>query len=328
MANIITKLSNEEQVDLSALSIDELKRLHFDEECLFCKKVLQLPPFSLERKELLNKGYNFAITVKEEIGIKEGKSLVSHGASKKSIKILKKLLAEKLSENKEPVVLYEAGVGYGYAISEVLSFFSDDIQSDKIKIKGCDIFIQSKMQSLININNKLEISEGDVYDCIKVLPYNSVDVFYADNVVEHFIPDEAETIFSEIARVLKPGGYLYLLIPNRYVGPRDVSGYFLPFGSKAQGTHFMEMSFNDITETMEKYNIFNTHCVLFIPKTNLIFSIKNKTLIKIKLFLEPVFAKVPTRFLRRLVFALCGFSVSINCLACEALEKRKTNESK
>ena len=320
MANLINKLSNDEQVDLSELSINELRKLHFDEECLFCEKVLQFPPFSLERKELLNKGYNFAITVKEEIGKKQGENLTSHGASKKSIKVLKKLLTDKLSENKEPVVLYEAGVGYGYAISEVLSYFSADVELNKIKLKGCDIFIQPKMQSLIDLNNKLEISEGDVYDSIKKISDNSIDIFYADNVVEHFLPDEAETIFSEIARILKPEGYLYMLIPNRYVGPRDVSSYFLPFGFKALGTHFMEMSFNDVTTAMEKQSIFHSHCVFFIPKTNLIFCFKNQILIKLKLSLEPIFAKVPTRFLRRFIFALCGFSVSV-------MKKKDINES-
>jgi len=319
VANLINKLSNDEQVDLSVLSIDELRKLHFEEECIFCEKILKLPPFSFERKELLTKGYDFAITVKEEIGRKQGESLTSHGASKKSIKVLKKLLIDKLLKSKEPVVLYEAGVGNGYAISEVLSCFNSDVESNKLKIKGCDIYMQPKMQSLISSNSKLEISEGDIYNLIKILPDNCIDVFYADNVIEHFIPDEAEIIFSEIARILKPEGYLYMWIPNRYVGPRDVSGYFLPFGSKALGTHFMEMSFNDITTAMNKNSIFHSHCVFFMPKTNLIFSIKNEALIKLKLSLESIFAKIPTRFLRRLNFALFGFSVSV-------MKKKETYE--
>ena len=67
MGRYITKLSNGNEVNISELSIEELQKLHFDEEKEFCEKVLSLKPFSKERKDLLNKGYELAISIKEEI---------------------------------------------------------------------------------------------------------------------------------------------------------------------------------------------------------------------------------------------------------------------
>ena len=298
-------------MSLSELSVRELQKLHFDEECIFCEKVLGLPRFSSERKEVLNKGYEFAITVKEEIGKKKGVELISHGATKHTIKLLKKLVKEKLSESNDPIALYEAGVGYGYAIENILSRFRKEYESGLLTIKGCDIFLQPRMSSLMEVNPLLDITKDDIFDSLSKLPNNSIDVFYADNVIEHFLPDEAETILSEIAKKMKQGAYFYVFIPNKYIGPGDVSRYFLPLGSKALGTHFMEMSFNEITKLMGKYSFHHTYCVGYIPKTSLIFCIKKQALIKIKLKMEPILRKIPTRFLRRVVFALSGYSVSV-----------------
>jgi len=66
MERVLAKQSTREKVDIQKMSVKELQKLHFDEEVLFCEKVLRLPPFSREREELLNRGYEFVGAVKEE----------------------------------------------------------------------------------------------------------------------------------------------------------------------------------------------------------------------------------------------------------------------
>ena len=146
---------------------------------------------------------------------------------------------------------------------------------------------------------------------LKACRINSIDIFYADNVFEHFFPDEAENIYFEVVKKLKKDANVFLIIPNRFIRPHDVSGWFLPFGSKAKGFHFMEMRFNDITKQMETYKINHSHCVFRIPKRAKMFCVKNKVLFKTKLKLEPIFAKIPFKFLRRAMFAIGEYGVSI-----------------
>jgi len=246
---------------------------------------------------------------------KQGTKKVSFGADSQTINILISLVREKCKHNKQ-VVMYEAGVGTGHSIAEVISHCTTaggkvELSTD-LSIKGCDVFLLPTAQALIGQfpNVDIDIEEGHVFDCIRKLPDNSIDIFYADNVFEHFIPDESERIYSEIARKLKPDAYVFLVIPNRFVGPQDISMYFLPFGSKAKGFHYMEMSFNDVANEMKKYSIFHSHCVFFIPKVGG-FAIKNKVLLKIKLALESTLAKIPNAFLRKLMFSVGGYSFSI-----------------
>lgn len=59
------------------------------------------------------------------------------------------------------------------------------------------------------------LDEGRVADAGRI-PYDDAmfDVVFADNVLEHL--DEPETVFREVARVLKPGGIFIFKTPNKY----------------------------------------------------------------------------------------------------------------
>lgn len=59
------------------------------------------------------------------------------------------------------------------------------------------------------------IDEGKIADC-GAIPYSdaSFDAVYADNVVEHLV--QPDLVFSEVFRVLKPGGVFLFKTPNRF----------------------------------------------------------------------------------------------------------------
>lgn len=63
------------------------------------------------------------------------------------------------------------------------------------------------------VSNPL-VDEGRVADASKI-PYgeNLFDLVFADNVVEHL--DDPAAVFSEVRRVLKPGGIFIFKTPNR-----------------------------------------------------------------------------------------------------------------
>jgi SAM-dependent methyltransferase len=311
----VIRLSNGEKVDLIDLSVEELRRLYYEEERWTAENLLKLEPFSRERMELLYKGHEFITPVAYEIARKQGQTKTSFGADTRSVNMLVKLINEKLKQSNH-VAFYEIGVGTGYAITEVLSRCGSEPQSmgraKGLSIKGCDMFLLPSIMHITELfpDADVELTEGHVYDCIQMLPDNSIDVLYADNVFEHFFPDEAERIYSEIKKKLKTDACVFILIPNRYRGPHDISKYFLPAGAKAQGFHFMEMSFNEITEAMGKYGIEHSCCVVTITN-NRFLRIKNKLILKIKLRMEPFRARIPIKIVRNLVFGFWGYSVSL-----------------
>lgn len=78
------------------------------------------------------------------------------------------------------------------------------------------------------------LDEGKVGDA-GVIPYpdNQFDLVFADNVVEHL--DDPEAVFSEVTRVLKPGGIFLFKTPN--------STHYMPLIARST-PHWFHQYFN------------------------------------------------------------------------------------
>lgn len=221
-------------INIEGLNRWQLRDIHYQEEIKMAKRILQLPPFSEERKLLLNQGYAFVETLKlyyEKSDIAE-----SFGASPITVNVLEEILKARIQNVGTKQVLYEAGVGRGYAIRRIM-------ETPDIIYYGCDVTLFEEVEELCNQYSNLILHERTLYEDLIQMADNSIDVFYADNVIEHLIPDEAEKIFKVLFRKMKKGGMLVLFIPNWNNGPHDVSKYYLSRGHKATGFHFMEMSY-------------------------------------------------------------------------------------
>lgn len=81
----IRKVSDGSIIDLTELSPEDAKLLHYKEEKWIADRVKTLPPFSSERQELLNEGYELAILL---MGIYLPQSKKSNGANMKSIEVV------------------------------------------------------------------------------------------------------------------------------------------------------------------------------------------------------------------------------------------------
>ena len=305
----VTRLSNGEVVCLNDLSVEEMYRLHYDEECFVAEETLAMPPFSDERNSLLCKGYEFVTEVMDYRFVKEtGASQKIFGAGFGSAKALVKLLRKRIrTKRPEQTALCELGVGTGFALSKVLENFG----ADELQIKGCDISLTTSARELDESHPNVELKEASAYDFIKELPDSSIDILYADNVFEHFFPDEAEAIYDELVKKLKPDALLFLIIPNRYIGPGDVSARYLKMGEKARGFHFMEMSFNEVTDSFKKYGIRNLYCVYYIPKAQKFVLIRSRFLIALKLKFEKLLSKIPIRFIKYVLLYCGGYHITI-----------------
>lgn len=114
---------------------------------------------------------------------------------------------------------------YGSGDGNYLSFFHS---------LGFDIVGAEISDTLIRASRKAGLSMTKVDDFDRVpFPDATFDVVYLMQVFEHL--REPRRFMSELSRILKPGGMLYLAVPNassawrRLFGRNWVSGWFAPF---------------------------------------------------------------------------------------------------
>jgi len=306
----VQKFTNGETVNLEKLSIQELYKLHYEEESYIASATQQLPPFSNERYELLSEGYQFVTKLMACRHKKEfGETPQIWGANRGTAKALIRLIKKKIADNPEKTapVFYEIGVGLGFALGKVLEKFG----ASELHVSGCDINLSQPASELSEKYPHINLTEGNAYECIQKIPDNSIDFLYSDNVFEHFFPDEAHVIYDELMKKLKPNALLFLIIPNRHIGPGDISKFFLPMGAKATGFHLMEMSFNEVTNALKPYNVRHLHCCWYIPKVQKYILLRCRLLIALKLRLENLLAKIPFNRLKNFLFYSGGYSISV-----------------
>lgn len=237
----INRISNGQAVDLSKLNRKGLQRLHYEEEKFLAKRILEMTPFSEERIELMQQGYDLVNTIMMWY---LPKTNISYGADEKTVEFVCKLL----NSNKKRKLLFEAGVGTGFS-SAVF------VKQPYITVKGCDILVSDKVKQLSKEYNNILIDEDTLYNSLKKIADNSIDCFYADNVFEHLLPDEFPQILDSLSHKMKKGGIVILVIPNRLTGPCDVSKYFVKQGKRAEGFHFMEMSYRETVAKFKKFGM-------------------------------------------------------------------------
>lgn len=244
---IIRRISNGEMVDLSTLRKKELKRLHYEEEKFVAKKVLNMPPFSKERDEYMKSGYDLVSSIMPWY---LPSANISYGANKSTVKLVCDLIKCKKKEK----LLYEAGVGTGFSCG----YF---VKVPNLKIKGCDMLLSDKIKYIMERYANLSLDEENLYCNLRKLSNNSLDYFYADNVFEHLFPDEFPKILHLLSCKMKRDGLVILIIPNRLVGPGDVSRFYLKQGKAAEGFHFMELSYREVIVKFKDYGIFPKYFV-------------------------------------------------------------------
>lgn len=304
MSECIVKLpTTGEIVDLETYDTESLYKMHYREEKYIADLAKQLPAFSKQRVELLEKGYAFIEPLQDCRAKKEGKKRLSKGSSESSIKLVKNRVAKKLKKQQR-VIVYEAGVGLGYALGQISKM-------DNVEIFGCDIYLSNKVLEL-NSRENIHIERLGIFEHLMKIENNSIDIFYADNVFEHLFPDELEAFFKLLRGKLKSNGEVIVIIPCGTVGPSDISGKFLPMGAKAEGFHVNECSFRENMEQFKRNGFKTRYCTYSTNKTVRCISDKSGILNRFKKKLEPFWAKFPVgRKTKNRIFDVLGYKAYI-----------------
>ena len=226
-----------------------------------------------------------------------------NGVQNNTIKLLKRIIKKAHIKN-NILLFYEAGVGTGVAVQQ--------LAGKNMLIRGCDVFLSDEAKELQRNNPNVDFIEENMYDALDNVEDNSVDIFYADNVLEHVVSDEYEETCKKIGKKIKNHGIAVFFIPNMYVGPSDISKIALPFGSKATGFHFMEQSFKKNLETFEKYGMKPEYFCWYSRFSKRIYCIKDVLSFNtVKKVIEGYLGKIPSERVRRFVFRTMAYHVYV-----------------
>jgi SAM-dependent methyltransferase/pyruvate-formate lyase-activating enzyme len=89
-------------------------------------------------------------------------------------------------------------------------------------------------------------------------PDASIDLAYSCHVVEHLHRDDAVALAHEMMRLLRPGGLLIWVTPNRLLGPHDASR---GFSSHAEGLHLCEYSCGELGRLLAAAGFSSIHAL-------------------------------------------------------------------
>jgi SAM-dependent methyltransferase len=76
------------------------------------------------------------------------------------------------------------------------------------------------------------------------------DVVFSDQFIEHLHPEDAESHFRLVKRILKDKGVYAFRTPHAYFGPHDVSRYF---SEKPEGFHLKEWTYSELMKMLKKW---------------------------------------------------------------------------
>jgi 2-polyprenyl-3-methyl-5-hydroxy-6-metoxy-1,4-benzoquinol methylase len=202
-------------------------KYHYEVEQDYAQKILSSPKNSEYRSQLFAEGYDAIAKIMNEYDPNGGET--DH--TDVVITIINRLL-------KKGSFIFDIGCATANSIEKLLidGYRAKGIDVSSNAIEQAKVKLQSySLEPLVRQSDIMQYYPDETYDCIIM-----------DNVIEHFHSDTIVDVLKKSYSLLNRNGYIIIVTPHKFSGPHDISGQFLPIGSKATGFHLKEFSFTDL----------------------------------------------------------------------------------
>ena len=218
-------------------SLKEWQKYHYEVEKDYAKRILLTQKNSDERAALFKEAYNQLANIIEKYN--PGGSEPAHNPrhTKMVVSIVKGLAGRSGS-------VFDIGCATGNLIKELAV---TGYQVGGIEVS--DTFIEIAKTKLRSISCEDSAEQADI---THYHTNDTYDFIVMDNVLEHIVPDSVNDVLTKCYRMLNKKGYLLIIVPHKFSGPHDISHFFLPLGSKADGLHFWEFTFTELDEVLRE----------------------------------------------------------------------------
>lgn len=208
-------------------------------------RIEQTAPGSAERENLIGQMYteSWALTAESDFYARYAGNAAELPDRRKDALALLRLNGAKR--------VLEVGVGQGALV--------DAIASQGCLVDGIDVAPGLQWDAIqARHSGRVHLWTGKIQDVAE----STYDLCIADNVLEHVPPGDYETYFDSCYRVLKPGGWLVVCVPNPLTGPHDCSRWFSEPGAPATGDHFNERTMSQLRADFRRVGFRNLRTTL------------------------------------------------------------------
>ena len=158
--------------------------------------------------------------------------------------------------------ILDVGCGAGYFLASVTKQLHNPV------LVGIDVSIPEK--SLCR--KDIKFIKADI---IEFNLNQKFDIIFADQVIEHIVPQDLQLFLESIKKSLNESGKFIMQLPNRLFGPSDVTrikDYSYTGKIEAEGTHLNEATYTELLPILKKNGFYKFKTILPIPKLNYLVS--------------------------------------------------------
>ena len=307
--DLLTEELRQESIDevqqrlkaISSLSRAQLGELHFDWEVAHASAIQRSPYASGEREALFTAAYSGLTIILREMRARDGRELdAPMGFNSAHLNGIVDIAGP------PPRTILDVGCSTGTLVRALLGLGYDahgiDISEDLV----------TKAQELAKNSFGRDLSERFSVGNFLRLDFGSqtFDFIHSNDVLEHIHPDEAADFLLKCRRLMRPGGVLWLITPNRLTGPGDATTLKLPWGTPAIGLHLKEYTLAELSALLRQANFRKVESRLLGPGRGRRPTKPRTLYTRVKCAAEPVLAGIPFRFRRRIMGVL-DYSLTI-----------------
>ncbi|MHB1557207.1 MAG: class I SAM-dependent methyltransferase [Isosphaeraceae bacterium] len=281
--------------DLGGRTLAELDDLHYECEVHYRARILAPGAGERERPTLFAEAYESLAMILGERRRRTGATMGTLGLPGDAAAQISERIGTK------PGRVLDVGCGTGVLVQQLIARGHE--------ARGIDVSPRLVEVGRERINRELGTGPDETLICGDFLRCelgdgDPFDLVYTNDVLEHIHPDEAPAFVRRAFTRLRPGGWLWLVTPNRWTGPGDATILRHPIGTPSRGLHLKEYTLGELHGLIDQAGFTEIGARLWNSGRLRRATRFRPAFTWIKRTIEPVLAAVPARVRRRVMWAL------------------------